>query len=314
MKGPRIVSLLPSSTEIVCALGFAENLVGRSHECDFPPGVEGLAVCTASKIETDGTAYEIHERLKAIVEQALSVYRVHAERLQALGPDLIVTQSQCEVCAVSLKDVEKIVCEVFTSRPRIVALEPNRLLDVHADFRRVAVALGVPERGEQVVEALRSRMGAVAAKAGALKKKPRVACIEWPQPLMGAGNWMPELVEMAGGLNLLGRAGEHSPWITWENLAAGDPEVIVVLPCGFSLERSWKETEALYQNPKWRSLRAVGDGRVYVTDGHHYFNRPGPRLADSLEILAEILHPEAFPSCHEGKGWRKFNSGTGPAA
>ena len=302
----RIVSLIPSGTEIVCALGFADQLVGRSHECDFPELVKQLPVCTEPKFNPDGTSYEIDQRVKAILQEALSVYRVHADRLRELEPDVIVTQSQCEVCAVSLKDVEQAVCEWLDSRPQIVSLEPKALSDVWADIGRVAAALGVPERGAELVRRLKQRIVAIADKAQALPQRPTVACIEWIEPLMATGNWMPELIEMAGGINLFGEAGKHSPWMTWEELREKDPEVIFVMPCGFDIRRARKEMPVLGQKPGWTHLNAVQNRRVYLTDGNQYFNRPGPRLVESLEILAEVLHPVVFRFGHEGTGWQNL--------
>lgn len=306
MSSQRIVSLIASSTEIVAALGLAEALVGRSHECDYPPEVTSLPVCTAPKFNIQGSSLEIDRRVKAILEQALSVYRVDSGILEQLKPDVIITQSQCEVCAVSLKEVEQAVCELVSSQPRIVSLEPNALADVWADIRRVATALDAPERGDELVSRLQRRMAAIAGRARLLPEQPTVACIEWIEPLMAAGNWMPELVEMAGGANLFGLAGRHSPWMTWEELLAVDPEVIVVLPCGYDIEKSRIELPALTEKAEWPQLKAVQSGRVFVTDGNAYFNRPGPRLADSLEILAEIFHPEVFQFGHEGTGWERL--------
>jgi iron complex transport system substrate-binding protein len=303
MPNQRIVSLIASSTEIVAALGFAGNLVGRSHECDYPPEVTALPVCTAPKFEVEGSSREIDERVKTILEDALSVYRVDAAMLEGLQPDVIITQSQCEVCAVSLKDVEQAVCEWVSSRPQIVSLEPNALADVWTDIRQVAAALNVPEQGEALVARLQQRLAAIAGKARLLPEQPTVACIEWIDPLMAAGNWMPELVEMAGGANLFGLAGKHAPWLTWEALIAADPEVIVLLPCGYDIPKTRAELPALSQKAEWAGLQAVQNRRVFVTDGNQYFNRPGPRLAESLEILAEICHPEIFHFGHEGNGW-----------
>ncbi|MBI4541155.1 MAG: cobalamin-binding protein [Gemmatimonadetes bacterium] len=303
---PRVVSLIASSTEIVCALGFEHLLIGRSHECDYPESVKRLPCCTDPKFVTDGTSYDIDQRVKAILEQGLSVYRVDAERLRALGPDVILTQSHCEVCAVSLRDVEAAVWEWLGARPRIVSLEPNSLEDVWNDVRRVADALGAPARGDALVSRLTARMAAVAERARALPSKPRVACIEWIDPLMAAGNWMPELVEMAGGVSLFGEAGKHSPGMTREELEARDPDIIVVLPCGFDLERTRREMIGLRERPDWRELRAMRGGRIYIADGNQYFNRPGPRLVESLEILAEIVHPDVFRFGHHGVGWERF--------
>ena len=307
MEDIRIISLIASSTEIVCALGYEGHLVGRSHECDYPPTVSRLPVCTAPKFNVEGTSYEIDQRVKAILQDALSVYRVDADLLEKLRPTHIITQSQCEVCAVSLKDVEQAVCEFTSSNPVIVSLEPNALADVWQDFRRVGSALGAPERAERLIEESRRRMDEIVRKAQVLDARPTVACIEWIEPLMAAGNWMPELVEMAGGVNLFGEAGKHSPWMTWEELVAKDPDVILVLPCGFDIERSLQEMPILAGKAEWKGLRAVRSGRVIVADGNQYFNRPGPRLVESLEILAEILHPDAFHFGHEGRGWVRFN-------
>ncbi|MCI0398890.1 MAG: cobalamin-binding protein [Chloroflexi bacterium] len=306
MSQPRIVSLIASSTEIVCALGLQAWLVGRSHECDYPPSVRRLPHCTTPKFDLNGTSYQIDQRVKAILQEALSVYRVDAAVLEALRPDVIITQSQCQVCAVSLRDVEEAVCQLISSRPRIVNLEPNELADVWADIGRVADALGAPERGRALVAGLQERMAAIAEKVLVLPERPAVACIEWIEPLMASGNWMPQLVEMAGGHNLFGQAGRHAPWLSWEELQAADPEVIVVLPCGWDVAKARQEMPALTQRPGWAALRAMQNGRVYLADGNQYFNRPGPRLAESLEILAELFHPHHFHFGHEGSGWERF--------
>lgn len=303
---PRVVSLIASSTEIVCALGFEGLLVGRSHECDYPESVKRLPACTGPKFVPDGTSYEIDQRVKAILQEGLSVYRVDGEKLRVLAPDVIITQDHCEVCAVSLRDVEAAVCDWLGSRPLVVSLRPDSLADVWAGIRRVAEALGAPERGHELVARLKARMAGVAERARVLPERPRVACIEWIEPLMACGNWMPELVAMAGGVNLFGEAGKHSPVMEWEELRAGDPDVIIVLPCGFDLERTRREMPGLAGRPGWSELPAVRAGRVYLADGNQYFNRPGPRLAESLEILAEILHPQAFRFGHEGTGWERW--------
>ena len=306
----RIVSLIASSTEIVCALGLEEFLVGRSHECDYPPSVRGLPVCTEPKFRTDGSSAEIDRRVKEILEQALSVYRVDAARLEALQPTHIVTQTQCEVCAVSLQDVEEAVGTFLGSRPQIVSLQPNALEDVWKDILRVAEALGVSRRGQELVLRLRSRMTAIEERAQSLPRRRSVACIEWIDPLMASGNWMPELVKMAGGHNLFGEAGQHSPRLEWLEVEAADPEVILILPCGFDIARTRKEVPVLARKFGWKNLRAVQEGHVYLLDGNQYFNRPGPRLAESLEILAEVIYPEAFPFGHEGTGWQRLGSGS----
>jgi iron complex transport system substrate-binding protein len=302
----RVVSLIASSTEIVCALGLREQLVGRSHECDYPPSVRELPVCTEPKF-ADGTSYQIDERVKAILQEGLSVYRVDAEALDELGPDVIITQTQCDVCAVSLADVEEAVCRMVRSRPRIVSMEPNALDDIFADIRKVAEALAVPDRGAELVDALRRRMDAVQRQTAAIEERPSVACIEWVEPLMAAGNWMPELVELAGGRSVIGRAGEHAPWTSLEQLVELDPDVIIAMPCGFDIRRTLAEMPTLTAKPAWSNLRAVATGRAYVADGNQYFNRPGPRVAEALEIMAEMLHPQDCDFGHRNKGWQPLS-------
>jgi iron complex transport system substrate-binding protein len=296
----RIVSLISSATEIVYALGLGESLVGRSHECDYPERVKALPVCTAPKFDIHGSSAEIDQRVKDTLRDSGSVYQVYSDVLNQLKPDLIVTQSQCDVCAVSLRDVEAAVCEIVSSKPKVVALQPNSLNDIWDDIRRVADAAGVPKRGEHLVASMKMRMKAIADRANSWGRRPSVACIEWIDPLMAAGNWMPELVNMAGGVNLFGVAGKHSPAMTWDELRQQDPEVIFVLPCGFDLPRTRQEMPALANRPEWGQLRAVRNGRVFVCDGNAYFNRPGPRLVEALEMLAEAIFPGAFTFGHKG--------------
>ncbi len=303
---PRIVSLIASATEIVCALGFEDQLVARSHECDFPESVKRLPVVTGPKFDPDGTSYQIDQRVKAIVQESLSVYRVDGEKLRELEPDVIVTQAHCEVCAVSLREVERTVCTWLRRCPKLLSLSPNALADVWGNIEVVAVELDAVERGRDVVQQLRRRISAIAERAKTLTARPTVACIEWLDPLMAAGNWMPELVELAGGVNLFGEAGKHSPWMTWEQLVAADPDVIVLLPCGFDIFRTRRDLHVLTERPEWPHSKAVRAGRAFATDGNQFFNRPGPRLVESLEILAELLHPEAFSFRHEGSGWQRL--------
>ncbi len=302
----RIVSLIASSTEIVHALGFGDQMVGRSHECDFPTQVTELPVCTGPKFRTDGTSYEIDQRVKAILQESLSVYRVDAEKLNELKPTHIITQAQCEVCAVSLKDVEEAACQIISSKPQIISLQPDSLADIFDDVRRIAKGLGVVPVGEMMVDQLKGRMEAVSEKARALANKPRIALVEWIEPMMAGGNWMPELIEMAGGINLFGEAGKHSPWMNWEDLVASDPDIIVVSPCGFDIKRTLEEMHLISNRKEYAGLKAVKAGKVFVADGNQYFNRPGPRVLESLEMLAEMLHPEEFKFAHEGVGWIRY--------
>ncbi len=300
---PRVVSLIASATEIVCALGAEASLVGRSHECDWPPSVRHLPAVSRPAFATGGSSRAVDAALKERLRRALSIYEVDAGLLKALRPDVILTQTQCEVCAVSPADVERAACELAEHPARIVALEPNGLGDVWADIARVAAALGVAARGAALVARLRARVEAIERRAASVPERPRVAVVEWIEPLMAAGNWMPELVAAAGGVNLFGTAGKHSPWMTWESLAAADPDLILVSPCGFDLERTRAEMPALAGRAGWPGLRAVSSQRVYLADGNAYFHRPGPRLVESLEILAEVLHPDVFTFGHRGEGW-----------
>jgi iron complex transport system substrate-binding protein len=294
----RIVSLLASATEIVAALGLKDHLVGRSHECDYPKSILRLPVCTSPKFPVTGSSVEIDRRVKEALRDDPSVYSVDAQLLNELRPDVIVTQSQCEVCAVSFRDVKAAVTQM-TVRPKIVSLNPNSLADVWDDIEAVAAGCGVPDRGERLVANLRDRMSTVTDRVRGLPR-PTVACIEWIDPLMAAGNWVPELVEMAGAVNLFGESGKHSPWMTWDELVHRDPEVIVVMPCGFDLARTKSEMPALTRRAGWTELKAVRTGRVWAADGNAYFNRPGPRLVDALEMLTEAFHPESIRIGHAG--------------
>lgn len=308
---PRIVSLLCSATEIVAALGHRDGLVGRSHECDFPPGVEALPVLTAPRFAVDGSSAEIDRRVKDTVGAGLAVYDVDAARLRDLAPDVIVTQDQCDVCAVSLADVEAAVRGWTGRDTRIVSLKPERLADVWADIGAVARALGAEAVGARLIADLKERIAAIAGRAQALSERPRVAIVEWIEPLMTGGNWMPELVALAGGEAVVSAAGAPSAWVAWDALAAADPEVIVVAPCGFGIDRAAADLPVLAGQPGWGDVAAVRAGRVAVADGHQYFNRPGPRLVESLEMLAEIVHPEAFDFGWKGRGWRPWDAERG---
>lgn len=305
MSQRRIISLLPSATEIVCALGCGGQLVGRSHECDFPAGVTGLPVCTESKLLPNSSSRQIDEQIHNLLGASLSIYRLNTRLMQELKPDLILTQSQCDVCAVSEADVAKALGNWPGSPPQILSLTPHRLADVWEDMRRVAAVLDVSEHGKEVLRALKNRCVDVIEKA-CLLSRPTVACLEWLDPLMGAGNWVPELVELAGGKNLFGEPGKHTGRLRWEELRAANPDVLIALPCGFDLARTRAEMSSLLNKPGWSDLKAVRKDRVFLCDGSAFFNRPGPRLVESLEILAEILHPEKFRFGHAGTGWTRL--------
>jgi iron complex transport system substrate-binding protein len=293
----------------VCALGREHALVGRSHECDWPPSVRRLPAVSRPAFATAGSSRAIDLALKERLARALSIYEVDAALLKSLRPDLVITQTQCEVCAVTPADVERAACELVEGPARILALEPNGIDDVWSDISRVGAALGAGADGDRLRAQLEGRVAAIARKTAVLGRRPRVAVVEWIEPLMAAGNWMPELVALAGGTNLFGEARKHSPWMTWRALSEADPDAIVVSPCGFDLARTAAEMPTLAANPGWPALEAVRAGRVYLVDGNAYFHRPGPRLVESLEILAELLHPGAFDFGHEGRGWIRWEGG-----
>lgn len=301
----RVVSLIPSGTEIVAALGLSDQLVGRSHECDFPAEVGRLPSCCHSNINAHASSGEIDSQVRNSLQNALSIYHVDTGLLNQLRPTHIVTQSQCKVCAVSIEDVQQAVCEIIGSQPQIILLEPMNLQDVLLDIARTATVLGQELRGQELVRILQGRLHQIESR----KKPdpPTLFCMEWTDPLMSAGNWVPELVEIAGAVPLLCQAGVHSPYLNWEVLRQADPDIIVLMPCGFDMKQTRGEVTLLNSNPDWNSLRAVRNQHVYLTDGNQYFNRPGPRLVESTEILAEILrdfagdHTSTFQHC--GTGW-----------
>jgi len=300
----RIVSLLPSATEIVAALGLTDAIVGRSHECDYPPEIQDRPICTEAQLNSEQPSAQIDADVLDLTQKALSIYKIKTDVLEQLQPTHIVTQDQCDVCAVNFTDVEKAVAQLTHSSPKVISLQPNVLSDVWADIERVAATLEVESRS--LLIGLQSRIEACRQKTQGLSERPTVAAIEWTEPLMAAGNWIPELVELAGGKSVFGIAGKHSPYLKWDTLVKADPEVIIIMPCGFGLDRTRQETQPLTQRPEWSSLQAVRTGKVFITDGNSYFNRPGPRLVDSLEILAEILHSDIFDFGYRGTGWKSF--------
>jgi len=304
---PTIVSLIPSGTEMVCALGCQEDLKGRSHECDFPNGISHLPICTAPNISVNGTSQEIHDRVSGMLQDALSVYRVEVETLRTIKPDIIVTQTQCDVCAVSFTDVERALKESLDIEPTLITLHATNLQGVWDDLLRVAQGVGKAKEGRQLLSSYQTRIAAIAERCRKGKTHPSVACIEWMEPLMAAGNWIPELVQLAGGQSVFGEPGAHAPCVTWETLAEANPDMLVLMPCGFSMPCIEEEMRILTKNPVWPTLKAAQNGHVYVTDGNQFFNRPGPRLVESLEIFAEIFHPTRFQFGHSGTGWRQWH-------
>ena len=302
----RLLPLISSATEIVHALGLGAFQVGRSHECDYPPSVAALPVCTRPAIAVSGSSGEIDRLVKERLSSALSVYEVDSDCIRRLRPTHIITQTQCKVCAVSLEDVERALQSETATEARVISMEPYALNDLWRDIRRVASACECEQTGEELIARLQERMRRIQERAGTADEKPRVAAIEWLEPLMAGGNWVPELIERAGGENLFGVAGRHSPWMTWEQLAAADPDLIIALPCGFDLKRTRDEMHWLTDRMDWGELKAVRAGKVFVCDGNQFMNRPGPRLVESLQIIAEMLHPTMFDPILEHSGWERL--------
>jgi iron complex transport system substrate-binding protein len=288
---PRIVSLLPSATEIVCLLGLEQQLVGVTHECDFPDSVRALPKVTRSRIPATASSHEIDSLVREQLDTRAALYTLDMPLLERLGPDVIVTQALCDVCAVSDEEV-RFAADSLPSRPRVINLEPNRLEDVLTCIQRVGEATGRTPQADLAVQSLRRRIDTVADRSARLDIRPRTLLLEWIDPPFSSGHWNPELVWLAGGRELIGRAGRRSRTIDWERVREVDPEVMIVACCGFAIERTVADLPILRGYPGWESLACVKSRRVHAVDGSSYFNRPGPRLVDSLEILAHLLHPD----------------------
>jgi iron complex transport system substrate-binding protein len=288
----RIVSLLPSATEIICELGLRDQLVGVTHECDWPKSVLTLPKVTNTLIPIDATSAEIDALVRERMGQESALYTLDMDTLERLQPDLIVTQALCDVCAVAEKEVQTAACKL-ASLPGVVNLEPETLDEVFGAIRDVAKATSRVKEGEAAVARLRQRVERVTSVTRSLSR-PRVALLEWLDPPFSTGHWNPELVRLAGGEDGLGQEGKKSVTLKWEQVIAYRPEVVVISCCGFTIERTLQEVGILANVPGWDDLPAVRDGRVWVSDGSSYFSRPSQRLVDSLELLAYVIHPEAF--------------------
>jgi len=316
----RIISLLPAATEIVAALGLRRALVGRSHECDEPADVATLPALTAPRIDASASSRQIHDQVERTMGDAAGVaalYALDSDALARLEPDLILTQAACAVCAVAAADVRAAVARSGAAT-RVLELSPSTLNDVYADILAVGAATSTLARARELVARLRARVRSVTCRVRAggdhpggrvgrpsrspgtaqlpasETLAPRVVIVEWLDPPMAAGNWVPELVALAGGRDVLGASGSHSHWITWDDVIAADPDVVVLAPCGFTVDRIVAEAQTPAIRNRLKMLRAFRTGRVWALDGHHLLNRPGPRLIDSLEVLVEILHPGLF--------------------
>ncbi|MGK7942951.1 MAG: cobalamin-binding protein [Microcystaceae cyanobacterium] len=301
----RIISLLPSATEIVVALGLEDALVGRSHECDYPPQIQELPVCTLAQLNTTASSSQIDQSVKALVESAISIYQLKLDIIKNLQPTHIITQDQCDVCAVSFPMVEQAVNQYFEAPPTLISLKPNRLNQVWQSIEQAAMGLGVASK--EVIGSIKAKITAINDKTQTIDPKPTVVALEWLDPLMAAGTWIPELIEQAGGQALLSRSGHPSSYISFDQLQDANPDLIILMPCCFDLQRTQLEALALTEKPEWSSLDAVQNGQTYITDGNAYFNRPSQRLLNSLEILTEIFHPESFPRSYSQQVWQKLS-------
>ena len=293
-----MVSLLPSATEMVHFAGAGEWLVGVTHECDHPPGVEGLPRLTSSRIDPTMSGAEIDAEVNRLVTDEESIYALDADLLESLAPDLVITQGLCEVCAVSTSLVEEAVSNL-PNEPDLLVLNPTSLEDVLRDSVRIGEALGRGGQARSEVAALRNRLDGVERAVAGLQP-PGVGCIEWLDPPFSAGHWVPEMVRIAGGQELFAGPGERSVRLDWSSVFEAAPEVLVLMPCGFDAGRAAEEARVLPDLPGWQDLPAVRDGRVWVVDANSFFSRPAPRLVEGVEILARILHPGAFPGEPEG--------------
>ena len=290
----RIVSLLPSATEIVCELGLGDQLVGVTHECDYPPFVSALPRVTRTLIPHDATSRGIDELVRERLKTQRALYTLDLPRLKHLRPELIVTQALCDVCAVAEAEVKEAACSL-PGHPRVVNLEPARLADVFDGIRLAAAAAGVPQNAEGLIASLQDRVDTVTAQSARITHRPRVVLLEWIDPPFCSGHWSPELVRLAGGVEGIGQEGRPSQTTAWNQIVAFNPEVLVIACCGLTTERTLHDLPILRGYPHFDELASVRARRVFVVDGNAYFSRPGPRLVDSLEILAHILHPHVIP-------------------
>lgn len=284
----RIVSLVPSATEILFALGLGDEVVAVTHECDHPPAARQLPKVTRDALPRDLTAGQVDAAVRARTEQGEAIYELDVEALHELRPDLIVTQALCAVCAVSYEEVRAVAAQL-ESRPQVVSLDPRTLGEVLGDVRTLAEATGRRDAGVALIQDAAARIDRVRLAVRDLRR-PRVAALEWLDPVYVAGHWTPQMIEYAGGLDVLGMPGEHSERRSWEEVAAAEPDVVLVMPCGYDAERS--HAEALQFRAK---LRALGAGEVVAVDAAACFSRPGPRLIDGLELLGHLLQPAAIP-------------------
>ena len=304
----RIVSLLPSCTEIIRRLGYSKQLVGISHECDYPYSISDLPVLTRARLSTEGTSIEINQSVTDLLQRGLSVYDVDSSLLKSLSPDIIITQAQCDACAVSLDQVQDIVSNWTLNQTEIISLEPNTLNEVWLGFDIIAKTMGTPEYSSILKSEINERFKFLKDKMKGTDQKPTVLCIEWIEPIMLAANWVPELVGFAGGKNVMSVSGTDSNFCSWDEIKKTNPGIIIMMPCGFGIKRTLEDIHYLQNRKGWQELKAVKENKVFAVDGNQYFNRPGPRLVDSAEILAEIIHSEYFERKFTEDAWITIDS------
>jgi iron complex transport system substrate-binding protein len=297
----RIVSLLASATEIVCALGAGDRLVGRSHECDNPEWVRSLPPCSEPALDITVSSREIDAEVNRRIRAREPLYTIHADRIRELAPDLVIAQEHCEVCAVTPADVARAQCDLGGAR--VLPLNASTVDGIFQSIQQVAAALGLEDKGMEVVACERARLDAVRARVAGLAR-PTVVMLEWTDPIFAMANWGPELVDAAGGNLLLGSPGQHSIATHGNPVAAANPEVLIVAPCGFALDRALRDKPVLEAYPWWSNLRAVRAGKVAFADGNLFFNRSGMTAVQTAEIVAEILHGVTFAEPTEGRHWR----------
>lgn len=307
MSYKRVISLLPSATEMLYVLSSESLLVGRSHECDYPSETENIPICTSSSIHNEMSSLEIDEQVKSNIWNALSLYTIDIELVKQLQPDLIITQDQCKVCAIHLEELADMLSRELGYEPAILSFHPHSLEDMYTDFMQLASAIDKVEYAVEVLENWKERIELIQHKIKFVKNRPNIVCIEWMEPLMTAGHWTPELITIAGGVPLLSEMGNDSQYINMDQLIEADPDGIIISACGFPLSRIKEEYPLLQANEKWNSLRAVQKGHVFLADGNSFFNRSGPRLVDTTEMIAEILQLNQFYYGMEGEYWEQIS-------
>jgi len=310
----RIVSFLPSATEMVCALGLGDRLMGISHECDYPPEAKSKPVVVRAVLPVESMSQSaIDVAVTQRLRDGLSLYQVEEWLIRDIAPDLILTQDLCQVCAPSGNEVSKLFA-TLPIKPRILSMTPKSLDGIFSDLRDLGDVTSTSERARELIRAAQARLAKIAARTRQISERPRVFCMEWMDPVYCSGHWVPEMVELAGGTDGLGRRGTDSVRIAWEDVLRWAPEVLIVMPCGFDLEKAATQACALFSYPGWSEIPAVRTGRVYAVNANSYFARPGPRVVDGTELLAHLLHPTLFDWTGPERAFLRLTNSQGSAA